>query len=61
MLDLFKMSLWDRFGKITLEDFGGKYIDELHNGDKGHYHHLILLAIKFQRTQLLKYIDMVDV
>ena len=29
MLDLFKMSLWDKFGQPNMMDFGGKFLSEL--------------------------------
>ena len=29
MMELFKMSLWDKFGQPDITDFGGKFFNEL--------------------------------
>ena len=51
MLDLFKMSLWDKFRQPEMIDFGGKFLDEL-SFDKQYG-----LVLTFWQQYQIKYLD----
>ena len=64
MKDLVKLSVWVCFGRPNIDNFGGRYIEELSQQaikatvkNNKWTKHLVERVIKFRQEQMLKYVD----
>ena len=48
-IELFKMSIWESFYRPNIDNFGGRYIEDMMEMSEPGMNHIILQIIKFKQ------------